>query len=81
MISSMGSVFTSLVSMSISGYAISEGSVMRELDATKMLTVLGLTTFTITFGGRIFLSSLKWTRWLILMYLSTDCTTSASSTL
>ena len=37
-------------SMSVSGYAISQGSIITDLDAQKELVILGITLFTVTFG-------------------------------
>ncbi|GAA5922095.1 MFS transporter [Sporobolomyces koalae] len=50
-ISSVGIIFCALVSLSVSGYSISEASVREELDTTKELALLGITLFTITFGA------------------------------
>lgn len=50
-ISSVGIIFCGLVSLSVSGYAIAQKSIIRDLETTKTLAVLGLTTFTVMFGG------------------------------
>uniref|UniRef100_A0A0K3CDZ5 BY PROTMAP: gi/472587111/gb/EMS24610.1/ MFS polyamine transporter [Rhodosporidium toruloides NP11] gi/647394703/emb/CDR35936.1/ RHTO0S01e10528g1_1 [Rhodosporidium toruloides] n=1 Tax=Rhodotorula toruloides TaxID=5286 RepID=A0A0K3CDZ5_RHOTO len=49
-ISSVGSFFCTLVSLSVSGYSIAEVSVEEELDTSKTLSLLGLTTFTLAFA-------------------------------
>lgn len=38
-------------SLSVSGYSIGLGSVINELHTSRELAVLGITTFTITFGA------------------------------
>ncbi|BGP36441.1 hypothetical protein JCM10450v2_000341 [Rhodotorula kratochvilovae] len=50
-ISCVGIAFCSLVSLSVSGYSIAEASVQEELNTSKELALLGITTFTITFGA------------------------------
>lgn len=37
-------------SLTVSGYAISQGSIITQLNTTKLLAILGITAFTITFG-------------------------------
>ncbi|GAA6035825.1 hypothetical protein NBRC10512_007306 [Rhodotorula toruloides] len=49
-VSSVGSFFCTLVSLSVSGYSIAEVSVEEELDTSKTLSLLGLTTFTLAFA-------------------------------
>lgn len=39
-----------LNSLTVSGYAISQGSIITQLNTTKLLAILGITAFTITFG-------------------------------
>ncbi|GAA5856216.1 hypothetical protein JCM8547_000825 [Rhodosporidiobolus lusitaniae] len=51
MISSVGIFFCSLVSLSVSGYSISEGDLREELHTSRMLAILGITMFTVTFGA------------------------------
>ncbi|KAK4050475.1 hypothetical protein OIO90_005058 [Microbotryomycetes sp. JL221] len=50
-IASIGICFCSLVSVSVSGYSIAVGSVIRELETTKTLALLGIWAFTIMFGA------------------------------
>ncbi|GAA5896292.1 MFS transporter [Sporobolomyces salmoneus] len=50
-ISSVGIMFCALVSLSVSGYSISVGSVQEELQCSRILALLGITMFTITFGA------------------------------
>lgn len=47
LISSVGIFFCALVSLSVSGYSISENQVVEELHTTKTLALLGITTFTV----------------------------------
>ncbi|KAM0755764.1 MFS general substrate transporter [Meredithblackwellia eburnea MCA 4105] len=49
-VSLSGIFFCALASMSVSGYAISQGSVQTLLHASHITTVLGVTMFTLTFG-------------------------------
>ncbi|TNY19571.1 major facilitator superfamily domain-containing protein [Rhodotorula diobovata] len=51
LISSVGIGFCSLVSLSVSGYSIAAEDIQEELDTTRVLALLGLTTFTMTFGA------------------------------
>ncbi|GAA5900772.1 hypothetical protein JCM5296_004891 [Sporobolomyces johnsonii] len=51
LISSVGILFCSLVSLSVSGYSISVASVQSELSTSKEVAVLGVTLFTLTFGA------------------------------
>jgi len=44
-------MFCALVSLSVSAYSIAEASVREELDTSTELSLLGITTFTITFGA------------------------------
>lgn len=44
-------MFCALVSLSVSGYSIAELSVRQELQTSTELSLLGITTFTITFGA------------------------------
>lgn len=44
-------MFCALVSLSVSGYSISVGSVQEELQCSRILALLGITMFTITFGA------------------------------
>lgn len=53
LISSVGIGFCSLVSLSVSGYSIAAEDIQEELDTTRVLALLGLTTFTMTFGVRL----------------------------
>ncbi|GAA5951045.1 hypothetical protein JCM3765_004662 [Sporobolomyces pararoseus] len=50
-ISSVGIMFCALVSLSVSGYSIAVVSVREELHASKILSLLGITMFTVTFGA------------------------------
>ncbi|KAL8276146.1 hypothetical protein RQP46_011440 [Phenoliferia psychrophenolica] len=50
-ISLAGILFCALVSLSVSGYAIGQGSVQTDLHASRELVVLGVTLFTFTFGA------------------------------
>lgn len=49
-ICSIGIGFCGLVSLSVSSYAISQGSVIIDLNTTKELAILGITLFTVMFG-------------------------------
>ncbi|BGP12470.1 hypothetical protein JCM10213v2_000387 [Rhodosporidiobolus nylandii] len=50
-ISSVGIAFCALVSLSVSAYSISENYVREDLHTTRILAILGITMFTITFGA------------------------------
>ncbi|GAA5892117.1 hypothetical protein JCM6882_005699 [Rhodosporidiobolus microsporus] len=50
-ISSVGIIFCALVSLSVSAYSISENQVRAELHTTRILAIMGITMFTITFGA------------------------------
>ncbi|GAA6035960.1 hypothetical protein JCM8097_005186 [Rhodosporidiobolus ruineniae] len=51
MISLVGILFCSLVSLSVSAYSIAENDVRTRLHTSKELAILGITMFTITFGA------------------------------
>lgn len=48
LLSSIGFVFCSLVSIHVSGYSIVVGSIQEELGASRELVLVGLTLFTLT---------------------------------
>ncbi|GAA5943732.1 hypothetical protein JCM1841_002539 [Sporobolomyces salmonicolor] len=91
LISSVGILFCSLVSLSVSGYSISVSSVQSELSCSKEVAVLGVTLFTLTFGaaplilaplsevyGRSFIylvSAIGFTIWFIPQGLATNIET------
>ncbi|GAA5828189.1 hypothetical protein JCM11251_002628 [Rhodosporidiobolus azoricus] len=50
-ISSVGIIFCTFVSLSVSAYSIAENQVREELHTTQILAILGITMFTITFGA------------------------------
>ncbi|GAA5972660.1 hypothetical protein JCM11641_002963 [Rhodosporidiobolus odoratus] len=51
LMSAVGIGFCALVSLSVSGYSISENRVREELHTSKELAILGITLFTLTFGA------------------------------
>ena len=50
LVTTLGLMYTSIVSVAVTSYSISEGSVARELNVKPILATLGVTCFTIAFG-------------------------------
>ncbi|GAA6059611.1 hypothetical protein JCM10212_005110 [Sporobolomyces blumeae] len=50
-ISGVGIMFCALVSLSVSAYSIAAANIQQDLDTSRLLTISGITFFTLTFGA------------------------------